>query len=192
MTAAPATARTEPTEQWSMLAARCPRLASTMRSYLEQQALTLAPRTIYAADGALRRFGLWLTDHDPAVVGAADIGRAHIEAFKIHCHTTTTSTREVVGDELDPSTAAVVEGVLRSDHRMGLGGCSGQESDHPRRRPTTARADAQVPRRRRHGRVPPPRHHRSLIRSDGWSCCCWPGPGCASPSSATCHPIRSS
>ena len=90
MTAAPATARPEPTEQWSMLAARCPRLASTMHAYLEQQALTLAPRTIYAADGALRRFGLWLADHDPAVVGAADIGRSHIEAFKIHCHTTVT------------------------------------------------------------------------------------------------------
>ena len=58
-----------------------------MRSYLEQQALTLAPRTIYAADGALRRFGLWLTDHDPNVAGAADIDRSHIEAFKTHCHT---------------------------------------------------------------------------------------------------------
>ncbi len=92
MTAAPATARNESLQQWSTLAARCPRLASTMRSYLEQQALTLAPRTIYAADGALRGFGLWLADHDPAVVGAADIGRSHIEAFKIHCHTTTTST----------------------------------------------------------------------------------------------------
>ena len=80
----------EPSGQWSTLAARCPQLASTMRRYLDQQALTLAPRTIYAADGALRRFGLWLVDHDPTVTGAADVGRSHIEAFKTHCHTTTT------------------------------------------------------------------------------------------------------
>ena len=91
MTAAPATTRNESSEQWSALAARCPRLAATMRSYLEQQALTLAPRTIHAADGALRQFAFWVTDHDPTIDGAAHIGRAQIEAFKIHCHTTVTS-----------------------------------------------------------------------------------------------------
>lgn len=76
-------------EDWAVLAERCPQLAATMRRYLAQQAVTLAPRTIEAADGALRRFGLWVSDHDPTVTGATELSRHHIEAFKIHCHTAT-------------------------------------------------------------------------------------------------------
>jgi integrase len=72
-----------PDRDWELLAARAPQLASTMRRYLAQQALTLAPTTIQAADNVLRRFGVWLTGHDPTVAAAADIGRVHIEAFKL-------------------------------------------------------------------------------------------------------------
>jgi integrase len=78
-----------PVDDWAVLARRAPQLAATMRRYLAQQAVTLAPRTIEAADGALRRFGLWVSDYDPALTGAADLDRHHIEAFKIHCHTAT-------------------------------------------------------------------------------------------------------
>lgn len=77
------------TDDWGVLAERCPQLAATMHRYLGQQAVTLAPRTIEAADGALRRFGLWVSDYDPALAGAAELGRRHIEAFKIHCHSAT-------------------------------------------------------------------------------------------------------
>jgi site-specific recombinase XerD len=68
---------------WVVLTARVPVLAATMRRYLGQQAVTLSPNTIDAADRALRIFGLWIHNHDPSVVGAADITRAHIEAFKL-------------------------------------------------------------------------------------------------------------
>ncbi len=78
-----------PVDDWTVLAHRAPQLAATMRRYLAQQAVTLAPRTIEAADGALRRFGLWVSDYDPALTGTADLDRHHIEAFKIHCHTAT-------------------------------------------------------------------------------------------------------
>ena len=71
---------------WSTVAARAPRLAVTMSDYLDQQALTLAPRTITATERTLRSFGLWLCDTDPHVVGAADIARHHVEAYKLHCH----------------------------------------------------------------------------------------------------------
>jgi len=72
-----------PTSDWEVLAGRAPQLAATMRRYLNQQAVTLAPSTITAADRALRVFGLWVCEHDPSVVGVADIDRGHIEAFKI-------------------------------------------------------------------------------------------------------------
>ncbi len=53
----------------------CPMLTATMRRYLAQQAVTLSAGTITAADRALRIFGLWICDHDPSVVGVADINR---------------------------------------------------------------------------------------------------------------------
>jgi integrase len=88
MTAEPvaALAASEPTS-WDLLAVRSPLLAATMRRYIAQQTVTLAPSTILAMNNTLVRFGLWVIIHDPAVRGAADINRAHIEAFKLKCIT---------------------------------------------------------------------------------------------------------
>jgi integrase len=72
---------------WDDLAIRAPLLAATMRRYVAQQTVTLAPSTILAINNTLVRFGLWVVVHDPTVRGAADIGRAHIEAFKLKCIT---------------------------------------------------------------------------------------------------------
>jgi integrase len=68
---------------WVVLTARVPALTATMRRYLAQQAVTLTPATIEATDRALRIFGVWVSCHDPSVVGAVDIDRTHIEAFKL-------------------------------------------------------------------------------------------------------------
>jgi hypothetical protein len=68
----------QPRSDWDLLADRVPQLAATMRHYLDQQAVTLSAGTITAADRALRIFGLWICQHDPSVVGIADINRAHI------------------------------------------------------------------------------------------------------------------
>jgi len=78
-----AIAASTPGSDWELLAGRAPHLAATMRRYLDQQAVTLTAATITAADRALRIFGLWVCDYDPAVAGVADIDRAHIEAFKL-------------------------------------------------------------------------------------------------------------
>ena len=76
-------AASKPTSDWELIADRVPQLAATMRRYLDQQAVSLTAGTITAADRALRVFGLWVCQYDPSVVGAVDIGRAHIETFKI-------------------------------------------------------------------------------------------------------------
>lgn len=68
---------------WELLTVRVPQLTATMRRYLMQQAVSLSPATVEATDRALRIFGLWVSDWDPEVAGAADINRAHIEAFKL-------------------------------------------------------------------------------------------------------------
>jgi integrase len=72
---------------WDQLAARQPLLAATMRRYLAQQSVTLAPSSIVSMSNALVRFGVWVIAYDPTVRGATDIDRSHIEAFKLKCIT---------------------------------------------------------------------------------------------------------
>lgn len=86
---------------WELLAGRVPQLTATMRRYLAQQAVSLSPATIEATDRALRIFGLWISGHDPEVVGAADITRAHVEAFKLKL---TTDVHTKTGEPLAVNT----------------------------------------------------------------------------------------
>jgi integrase len=86
---------------WDQLAARRPLLAATMRRYIAQQTVTLAPSSIVSISNSLVRFGVWVIEHDPSVRGAADIGRSHIEAFKIKC---ITDVHFATGQPLAPNT----------------------------------------------------------------------------------------
>jgi len=70
-------------DDWAVLAARAPQLAATMRRCLAQQSVTLAASSIASGEATYRRFGLWITEFDLSVIGAADIARTHIEAFKL-------------------------------------------------------------------------------------------------------------
>jgi len=86
---------------WELLTARVPQLTATMRRYLAQQAVSLSPATVEATDRALRIFGRWVCDYDPEVAGAADINRAHIEAFKLKL---TTDVHQKTGEPLAVNT----------------------------------------------------------------------------------------
>ena len=86
---------------WDQLAARQPLLAATMRRYIAQQTVTLAPSSIVSISNSLVRFGVWVIAHDPSVSGAADIGRSHIEAFKLKC---ITDVHFATGQPLAPNT----------------------------------------------------------------------------------------
>jgi len=96
-----AIAASTPTTDWELLAGRAPQLAVTMQRFLDQQAVTLTPATITAADRALRVFGLWVCDYDPAVAGVADVNRSHVEAFKLKL---ATDTHSLTGELLATNT----------------------------------------------------------------------------------------
>ena len=52
--------------EWEQIERAAPALAVTMRRYLAQAATFLAPRSVAAADGALRQLARWLlasTEH---------------------------------------------------------------------------------------------------------------------------------
>jgi len=58
-------------------------LGDTIDTYLDQVAVSLRPSSIVSATGILGRFAGFLSTAHPDVVGAADIGRHHIESYKL-------------------------------------------------------------------------------------------------------------
>jgi site-specific recombinase XerD len=72
---------------WHQIAATAPVMAATMLRYLDQISLSLRPASVTAANGILRGFGGWITEHHREVVGLADVERRHIEAYKLYLPT---------------------------------------------------------------------------------------------------------
>ena len=68
--------------QWAELSTQAPQLAATMHRYLVQLTTFLAPRSVEAADIALRQLAGWLTEHTDVTV-VADITRGHFEDYKV-------------------------------------------------------------------------------------------------------------
>jgi site-specific recombinase XerD len=68
--------------EWAEIAAAAPRAAATMRRYLRQLGTFLAPRSVDAADGALRQFARWMLD-DAGITAVAGIRRDDIEDYKV-------------------------------------------------------------------------------------------------------------
>jgi integrase len=67
---------------WAQIAPKAPQLAATMIRYVDQTALSLEASTVGRIDLSLRLFAGFVVDTDPDVGCVADIGRAHIEAYK--------------------------------------------------------------------------------------------------------------
>ena len=68
---------------WEKVAGRAPQMATTMRSYLDQLAVSARPATVASADKTLRLFAGRVSDADPACRCVAAIGRAHVEDYKL-------------------------------------------------------------------------------------------------------------
>ena len=86
MSALPARERPSPgwhaEAEWAQIEASAPRVAAVMRRYLRQLGTFLAPRSVDAADSALRQLARWMiTEAGLAAVG--DIRRDDIEDYKI-------------------------------------------------------------------------------------------------------------
>jgi integrase len=61
-----------------------PRLAETLRGYIEQMRVILRPSSIPHVEGTLREFALWLGGQAPEVKAISDLRRSHIERYKRH------------------------------------------------------------------------------------------------------------
>ena len=77
-----APAGTAAAAEWEQIGRAAPALAATMCRYLAQAATFLAPRSVAAADGALRQLARWLLA-STSIRSAAGIHRDDIEDFKV-------------------------------------------------------------------------------------------------------------
>jgi site-specific recombinase XerD len=68
--------------EWAEIAAAAPQAAATMRRYLRQLGTFLAPRSVDAADGALRQFARWMLT-DAGITAVGEIRRDDIEDYKV-------------------------------------------------------------------------------------------------------------
>lgn len=84
MTATPinALAPSADDERWAPITARAPKMAATMRAYLDQISVSLRPRSVDAADNALRCLATYLTT-ETRVRSVKGLRREHIEGFKL-------------------------------------------------------------------------------------------------------------
>lgn len=69
-------------ERWAAITARAPKMAATMRGYLDQISVSLRPRSVDAADNALRFLATYLID-ETRVRSVKGLRREHIEGFKV-------------------------------------------------------------------------------------------------------------
>ncbi len=73
-------------QRWTAIHVAAPQLAATMLAYLDQIAVSQRPATVRSVETDLRLFAGFIVEHDPALAGAIDIERSHIEAFKVWQH----------------------------------------------------------------------------------------------------------
>ncbi len=67
---------------WAPIGSSAPKMAATMGAYLDQIAVSLRPRSVKAADNALRSLATYLTDHR-RLRGLKGVRRDHIEGYKL-------------------------------------------------------------------------------------------------------------
>jgi site-specific recombinase XerD len=68
--------------EWSQIEAAAPQVAAVMRRYLRQLGTFLAPRSVDAADSALRQLARWMIT-EAALAAVSDIRRDDIEDYKV-------------------------------------------------------------------------------------------------------------
>ena len=133
------------TSEWVQIAAQAPQMADTLGRYLVQVGAFLAPRSVEAADTALRQLARWLLDHTD-IRSVAGIGRNDIEDFKVWLASRPGVHGRLTREHATAATANAAS-LLRTDHRVGLVRYSAPQSDPRPRPPTAPRTVAPLPRR---------------------------------------------
>jgi integrase len=68
---------------WAEVERHAPLISATARRYLDQLAVSLRPGTVRSTSSSLRRFCMHLVTEHPDVTGFKDVGRKHVESYKL-------------------------------------------------------------------------------------------------------------
>jgi len=118
--------------EWARLQVTAPQVVLTIHRYLRQLGTFLAPRSVTAAEGALRQFARWLVT-EAQITAVADIRRDDIEDYKVWLAARPRGGGQTITAETHRQ-------------RVGLAGRAAAQSGHRRGHPQEARAAAEVPR----------------------------------------------
>lgn len=97
-------------QHWDPIAATHPKLVAGAHRYLAQIEISSRPNTVSKVDEVLRGFCQHLVASHPEVEGFGDVGRDHIEAFKVAL----LARRTTQGTPLKPNTLRAHLGLLRA------------------------------------------------------------------------------
>jgi site-specific recombinase XerD len=84
--------------EWAQLQAAAPQAVMTIHRYLRQLGTFLAPRSVEAAEGALRQFARWMVTQTQ-ITAIAQIGRDDIEDYKVWLAAKRLSAGQVISAE---------------------------------------------------------------------------------------------
>ena len=131
--------------EWARLQVTAPQVVLTIHRYLRQLGTFLAPRSVTAAEGALRQFARWLVT-EAQITAVANIRRDDIEDYKVWLAGRHRSAGQVISRETHRQRMRTVRQFSGANHRVGLAGRAVAQSGHRRGHPQEARAAAEVPR----------------------------------------------
>jgi hypothetical protein len=137
--------------EWAEFQAAAPQAAVMMRRYLRQLGTFLAPRSVDAADGALRQFVRWMLT-EAGITAVGDIRRDDIEDYKVWL-ASQPGHHGRLSAETHRQRLRTIRQFSGSDHRVGLARRPAPQPGHRGGHPEKARAAAEVPRRPRRGQA---------------------------------------
>ena len=131
--------------EWAEIEIAAPRVAAMMRRYLRQLGTFLAPRSVDAADSALRQLARWMIA-EAGLAAVGDIRRDDIEDYKVWLAARPLAAGRTITTETHRQRMRTVRQFSGADHRMGLARCAAPQPGDRRGHPEKARAGAPVPR----------------------------------------------
>jgi hypothetical protein len=138
--------------EWARLQVTAPQVVLTIHRYLRQLGTFLAPRSVTAAEGALRQFARWLVT-EAQITAVANIRRDDI-GYKVWL-VSGTGRLPVINRETPAADAPVASSSSRSS--VGLTGRAAAQSGHRRghpQSPSRCRSSSTTATRRADGRGP--------------------------------------
>src|SRR5262249_28116045 len=131
--------------EWSHIEAAEPQAAAVMHRYLRQLGTFLAPRSVDAADSALRQLARWMiTEAGLAAVG--DVRRDDIEDYKVWLAAQPRGGGQTITAETHRQRMRTVRQFFERIIEAGLARRPGPQPGHRLGHPPKARAAAEVPR----------------------------------------------